>query len=109
MTGLALLIEVLAAALVLVGIAFMLGGTVGLVRLPDVFTRAHAASKCDSAGAGSVLLGLALHGGLAFDDLKLVLLAVLALISGPTTAHALARAAHRSSIAAWTREGGGEP
>jgi len=108
-TGAALIFEVLAVALVLVGIAFMLGGTVGLVRLPDVFTRAHAASKCDSAGAGSVLLGLALHGGLAFDDLKLVLLAVLAVVSGPTTAHALARAAHRSSIAAWTREDGGEP
>ena len=109
MTGSALVFEILAAALVLVGIAFMLGGTVGLVRLPDVFTRAHAASKCDSAGAGSVLLGLALHGGLAFDDLKLVLLAVLAVVSGPTTAHALARAAHRTAIAAWTREGGGEP
>lgn len=108
MTGLALLVEVLAAALVLVGIAFMVGGTVGLVRLPDVFTRAHAASKCDSAGAGSVLLGLALHGGLAFDDLKLVLLAVLAVVSGPTTAHALARAAHRSGRAAWTREDGAE-
>lgn len=109
MTVPSLLVEALAAALVVVGVAFMLGGTVGLVRLPDVFTRAHAASKCDSAGAGSVLLGLALHGGLAFDDLKLVLLALLAVVSGPTTAHALARAAHRSSIAVWTREGGGEP
>jgi multicomponent Na+:H+ antiporter subunit G len=102
------LLEVVAALFVLVGVTFMLGGTVGLVRLPDVFARAHAASKCDSAGAGSVLLGLALHGGLAFDDLKLVLLAVLAVVSGPATAHALARAAHRAGRTAWTREGGGE-
>jgi multicomponent Na+:H+ antiporter subunit G len=95
-------VDVVSVALLFVGVAFLLGGTVGLVRLPDLYTRAHAASKCDSAGAGSILLALALQGGLAFGDLKLVLLMLLVLVSGPTTAHALARAGYRTGLAPWT-------
>jgi multicomponent Na+:H+ antiporter subunit G len=103
------LIDAVSVALLVVGAAFLLGGTVGLVRLPDLYTRAHAASKCDSAGAGSILLALALQGGLAFGDLKLVLLMLLVLISGPTTAHALARAGHRTGLASWTDPERGSP
>ncbi|MBW6456051.1 MAG: monovalent cation/H(+) antiporter subunit G [Trueperaceae bacterium] len=98
-----LVLNVLSVALILVGLTFVLGGTVGLVRLPDLFSRAHAASKCDSVGAGSILLALALQGGLAFGDLKIVLLVLLALVSAPTTAHALARAGYRTGLRAWTR------
>jgi multicomponent Na+:H+ antiporter subunit G len=101
------LLDVAAAALVVVGVTFLLAGTLGLVRLPDVYARAHAASKCDSVGAGSVLLGVALHDGIAFGDLKLVLLALLVVVSGPTTAHALARAALRSGRRPWTRDRAG--
>jgi multicomponent Na+:H+ antiporter subunit G len=102
-------IDVVSVALLVVGSAFLLGGTVGLVRLPDLYTRAHAASKCDSAGAGSILLALALQGGLAFGDLKLVLLMLLVLVSGPTTAHALARAGYRTGLAPWTDPERGSP
>ena len=101
------LLDVAAAALVVVGVAFLLAGTLGLVRFPDVYARAHAASKCDSVGAGSVLLGVALHDGIAFGDLKLVLLALLVVVSGPTTAHALARAALRSGRGPVTRDPAG--
>jgi multicomponent Na+:H+ antiporter subunit G len=94
-------VDVVSVALLFVGVAFLLGGTVGLVRLPDLYTRAHAASKCDSAGAGSILLALVLQGGLAFGDLKLVLLMLLVLVSGPTTAHALARTGYRTGLAPW--------
>lgn len=100
-------IDAFSVALLAAGTVFLLGGTVGLVRLPDVYTRAHAASKCDSAGAGSILLALALQGGLAFGDLKLVLLMLLVLVSGPTTAHALARAGHRTGHAPWAKPGEG--
>lgn len=93
-----LVFDVLGAALIVTGVVFLFGGTVGLVRLPDLYTRAHAASKCDSVGAGSALLGVALLGGPGVDDLKLVVLALLVLASGPTTAHALARAALRSGV-----------
>lgn len=104
-----LVLNALSAVLIVVGVAFVLGGTVGLVRLPDLFSRAHAASKCDSVGAGSILFALALQGGLAFGDLKIVLIVMLALVSAPTTAHALARAGYRTGLVAWTRPERGEP
>jgi len=107
-TSAALVTQILSVVLVLVGTAFLLGGTIGLVRLPDLYSRAHAASKCDSVGAGSILVGLVLHGGVAVGDLKLLLLALLVLVSGPTTAHALARAGHRTGLAAWTKRSGGD-
>ena len=104
-----LVLNVLSVVLILVGLSFVLGGTVGLVRLPDLFSRAHAASKCDSVGAGSILFALALQGGLAFGDLKIVLLVLLALVSAPTIAHALARAGYRTGLVAWTRPEKGDP
>lgn len=103
------LLGVVSVALLLVGLVFLAGGTLGLVRLPDVFTRAHAASKCDSVGAGSILLALALQGGLVFGDLKVVLLVLLILVSAPTTAHALARAGFRTGITPWTKAERGDP
>jgi multicomponent Na+:H+ antiporter subunit G len=93
-----LLQQALSVLLVLAGVVFLAGGTVGLVRLPDLYTRAHAASKCDSVGAGSILLGLLFYQGVALEDLRLLLLALLVLVSGPTTAHALARAGFRTGL-----------
>jgi len=107
MTVLVVVTQALSVTLLLVGVVFLFGGTIGLVRLPDLYSRAHAASKCDSVGAGSILLGLVLHGGVAFGDLKLLLLALLVLVSGPTTAHALARAGYRTGLAIWTKRDGG--
>lgn len=98
MSGLLLVQQIASVVLLAVGVVFLLGGTIGLIRLPDLYCRAHAVSKCDSAGAGSLLLGLMLHDGVAFADLKLLLLVLLILLSSPTTAHALARAAHNRRL-----------
>ena len=109
MNALMLVQQVASVGLLAVGVAFLAAGSIGLVRLPDLYCRAHAASKCDSAGAGSLLLGLMLHDGVAFDDLKLVLLVVLVVVSGPTTAHALARTGHHTGLEPWSKGGGGRP
>jgi multicomponent Na+:H+ antiporter subunit G len=95
MTVVGTAVAALSVVLLAVGAVFVLGGTVGLVRLPDLYARAHAASKCDTVGACSILLALALQGDLAFGDGKVLLLALLILATGPTTAHALARASYR--------------
>jgi monovalent cation/proton antiporter MnhG/PhaG subunit len=99
-----LLLQGLGVLLLMIGLLFMLGGTLGLIRLPDLYTRAHAASKCDTVGVGSLLLGLWLLGGWQITDLKLLLLIALILISGPTTAHALARSGYRTGLHPWRRE-----
>ena len=86
-----------------VGLVYVSGAAVGLVRLPDLYARAHAAGKCDTVGSFAILAGLALMGGLDAADLKLALLAVLVVVTAPTAAHALARSAYRRGVAPWRR------
>jgi len=68
-------------------------GAVGLLRMPDLFTRMHAASLVDTVGAGFVLLGLALQAGPTLVAVKLVMIGLLIFFASPTATHALARAA----------------
>ncbi len=81
------------------GAFFFLAGTLGMLRFPDFYARTHAATKCDTVGAGSIVLGLAVLRGFEPDMPKLLLLAGLVLLSSPTAAHALARAAFRTGLA----------
>ncbi len=68
-------------------------GAIGLVRMPDFYTRVHAASIVDTLGAALILLGLLLQAGATLVALKLVVIGVLLLFASPTATHALARAA----------------
>lgn len=75
------------------GVTFCLIGAVGLLRMPDFYTRMHAASVTDTLGAGLILLGLLLQAGFTLTAVKLILLALLVFFAGPTASHALSRAA----------------
>lgn len=99
--GLGALIRTLTVILAALGGFFFLVGTLGLLRLPDFYARTHAATKCDTVGAGSILLALALYRGLEFDSLRILVLAFLVLLSSPTAGHALARAAFRTGLKPW--------
>jgi multicomponent Na+:H+ antiporter subunit G len=79
------------------GLFFLFVGTVGLLRLPDVFNRLHATTKCDTLGAGLILLSLALQSALSVA-IRLLLLAIFILITNPTAAHVIARAAYKTGI-----------
>tara|TARA_B100000315_G_C14421945_1_gene515987 strand:+ start:402 stop:740 length:339 start_codon:yes stop_codon:yes gene_type:complete len=74
------------------GSAFALIGAVGIIRLPDVFTRMHAAGIIDTLGAGLILAGLIVQAGFTMVSLKLFLIVVFVLLTSPTSTHALARA-----------------
>lgn len=80
-------------ALILAGGFFTLVGAIGLIRMPDVYTRMHAASVADTLGAGLLLLGFMLQAGLSLVLLKLVFLFVLFFFVSPVATHALANAA----------------
>jgi monovalent cation/proton antiporter MnhG/PhaG subunit len=97
--------DALAIVLCCVGAFFFIVGTLGILRFPDFYSRTHAATKCDTVGAGSILLALALLRGLTPDMPKLILLAGLVMLSSPTAAHALARAAYRTGLQPWLRPG----
>ena len=94
-----------AVVLSLTGAFFFLVGSLGILRLPDFYSRTHAATKCDTVGACSILLGLALLQGPGIAALKLIALAALVLFSSPTAGHALARAAYRTGLKPWQRPG----
>lgn len=98
-----LLIRFIAVTLSLVGVFFFLVGTVGVLRLPDFFCRTHAATKCDTLGMGSILVGLAIYERFSFDAFKILVLCALVLLSSPTAAHAIARAAFRRGLAPWIK------
>lgn len=94
----ALLFDALTVALGVVGGLFFLAGTIGLLRLPDFYSRAHAVSKCDTVGAGAILLALALQVAPQPEALKILVLLLLVLLSSPTACHALAHAAHGTGL-----------
>ena len=75
------------------GGAFCIIGAVGLVRMPDFYTRVHAASIADTLGAGLMLLGMVLQAGFTLVAAKLLMIGVLLLFTSPTATHALVKAA----------------
>ncbi|MFP3872046.1 MAG: monovalent cation/H(+) antiporter subunit G [Candidatus Natronoplasma sp.] len=82
-----------------VGNMIMISGTIGVIRFPDVYTRLHASTKCDTGGAMSIIIAmfLSIEAPLAIR-LKLLVLAFLIALINPMIAHAIARGAHKYGI-----------
>ena len=78
------------------GLVFVLAGAIGVIRLPDFYTRMHAAGVTDTLGAELVVLGLILQAGDWQTMAKLALVALLLFLTSPTATHAVANAAHRA-------------
>ncbi len=80
------------------GAFFVLISSLAVLRLPDYYSRIHGAGITDTLGAGLLLLGLALQAGLSLVTVKLVLVLVFMVVSGPVTVHALAKTAYRLGL-----------
>lgn len=94
----AILVDALSWVLIVAGSFFVLVGAIGLVRMPDLYTRMHAASVTDTLGAGLLLIGFMLQAGLTLVTLKLLFLLLLLVFTGPMASHALAQAALHMGI-----------
>jgi multicomponent Na+:H+ antiporter subunit G len=88
----------LVVAFVAVGVAFLLVGVVGLLRLPDVYNRMHATSKATTLGAASVSLGGFVFYGPGGEGLLSLVTVVFLFLTAPTGAHMISRAAHRMGV-----------
>jgi len=97
-------VELLVLGLVGASVFFSFVAVVGFIRLPDVFARAHAASKSETLGALFGLIAAAVVFGVGAETVKIGLLAVFVLVTGPTAAHAIVRAATLAGATPWTRE-----
>ena len=93
--------EIAAQWIIGVGLAFDLFGTVGLVRLPDVYNRLQAATKCVTLGTCMVLLGVLVGAGWGAMGVKALLCAIFLVLTSPVAAHAIARGAYRSGVRLW--------
>lgn len=82
----------LSDALVLLGLVVMTIGVAGIVRMPDIFTKQHAASKSVFLGVCSILVAVAISGGAAFSA-RAVLIGMLLILTTPVAAHEIAKAA----------------
>ena len=91
-------------ACLVLGSVFCLIGGIGLLRLPDFYSRMHGGGITDTLGAGLVLIGLMLQAGAPLVTVKLVTILAIALLASPTSTHALARAALRSGLQPFTSE-----
>jgi multicomponent Na+:H+ antiporter subunit G len=96
-----MMIEILAAALVFAGLMFFIAGSIGLLRLPDIYSRLHALTKADNVGLGLLVIGLLLLADDLFIALKLLLVWLLVLASSATSAHLIAQRARRRERGLW--------
>jgi len=88
-----LVLDLISAGLLAAGSIFVLIGAFGLIRLPDFYTRLHAAGITDTLGAELILLGLMLQAGLSLVTVKLILISLFIFFTSPTATHAVANAA----------------
>jgi multicomponent Na+:H+ antiporter subunit G len=92
----------LVVVLCVVGVSFSLSGAIGIVRMPDVYTRIQCSSKTITAGALPLLAALALAKGPATEyGSRALLVAALLLLVNPIAAHALARSAYKTGVPMW--------
>jgi len=75
------------------GLAFLVTGTIGILRFRDVYSRLQASGVSDNAGLGLILIGLIARNGFSSDDLKLGLLLFLLLLTNPIITHSIAKSA----------------
>jgi multicomponent Na+:H+ antiporter subunit G len=95
------MIELVAAGLILTGLLFFIAGSIGLLRLPDLYSRLHALTKADNLGLGLLVSGLLLSGDDLFGGLKLLLVWLLVLAASAAGAHLIAQRTRRRERGEW--------
>ena len=91
-------VDILSWICLIAGGAFCAIGALGLVRMPDFYTRMHAAGITDTAGTGLMLFGMILQAGFSLIAVKLLMIGLLMLFTSPTATHALAKAARARGL-----------
>ena len=96
--------EIITTLFMLGGLFFFCTSTLGLLRLPDFYTRLHATGKGDTLAVLYSLIGLAVYHGISLTSAKIVFIAVFMFLAQPTATHAISRAAFRCEVEPWTCE-----
>jgi multicomponent Na+:H+ antiporter subunit G len=104
--------DAIVVVLVVAGLIFFAGGTVGILRFPDFYSRLHPAGKLDTAGSLLAMTGLAIFNLFPLSvesvltSLKIVLVVVIVFLASPTATHAIVDAGVRAGLEPWTKKEG---
>ena len=93
-----LLVTMFSGFFIACGVVALLIGSLGLLRLPDVYCRIHAVGMIDTAGASFIILGMIIHEGFTFVTVKLVLIGVFMFFTSPIATQAVAQVAYKSGV-----------
>ncbi len=94
----ALLLDIVSGICFLISAGFMLTGAIGILRMPDFYTRLHAAGLTDTMGSTFLVAGLLLQSGWSLTPVRLVLMLLFIYFTGPVATHALAHAAYFAGL-----------
>lgn len=93
--------DIITVVFLLLGTFFMFIGSVGVIRLPDFFTRSHATSKSDTLGIMLIVASLIFFEGISLNSFKLLIIFIFVALANPVGSHALARAALKFGVKPW--------
>lgn len=100
--------DIVTTVFLAVGVFFALTGALGVVRMPDFYSRLHPAGKSDTLAQALILVGLMFQVSDPMVAIKLALLAGLLFVTAPTATHAISRAAELDGLEPWTHDGPAE-
>ena len=81
-----------------IGVFFILTGSFGLLKLPDVFSRIHSAGMIDTAGAGFIILGMIFQSGVSLATAKLIFIGIFIFFSSPVSSHVISNLARKKGV-----------
>ena len=93
-----ILVIVLSGLSIAIGVIALLIGSLGLIKLPDVYCRIHAVGMIDTAGASFIILGMIIYQGFSLVSFKLALIGVFLFFTSPIATHAVAQVAHKMGV-----------
>jgi multicomponent Na+:H+ antiporter subunit G len=100
--------DIISILFIVAGLFFFTTATIGLLRLPDFYSRLHATGKGDTLAVLYSLIGLAVYNGVDITSAKILFIAVFMFLAQPTATHAISRAAFRCHVDPWTAGEAGE-
>ena len=93
-----MLVLALSGLSIAIGVIALLIGSLGLIKLPDVYCRIHAVGMIDTAGASFIILGMIIHQGFSLVSFKLALIGVFLFFTSPIATHAVAQVAYKMRV-----------
>ena len=95
--------EIIAALLMGLGLIFLVGSMIGMLRLPDFYSRVHASGNSETLGTMLVFLGLAVYNGVSITSAKLLIILMFIFVGNPIGSHILAKSAYKTGHPVWTK------